>query len=332
MTEENAETDAILTTSKDNSTYKKDKLLTKSVENRKDSTFEDKKCENNTMNNELNSSSYSNNTEQQTNKKENNFELLRQISGNVQSFQMLNSGDIEPEKDLNKKRKRNTKSNKDNNSRNEYKIQKQLILQKKIETEKRIKKMYPEEKYTEELNEKLKNNRHSFMKDNFPSMYGHINFYSFVAYPEIRRKLCPQIFINKEESEQQRKENFFLYDNTQNSINLPKKVWSVPKDKDEEDFESDIEDFKDRCKEEWPNDKCFFVWEHAMEFFMLKNYDSKECFDNLDEFVEFMKDRNTHTNYPIIDKSATIIKGHNLRIRKPIQETKEKKKPKSKKK
>ena len=89
---------------------------------------------------------------------------------------------------------------------------------------------------------------------------------------------------------------------------IPKKVWSLKKDKD-----INIDNFFEECTQIWPNDECCFTKEIALEFLMQNNYSVKYCLDNMDEFVFFMKKRAKELDFPVISESIKTIKRYHLR-------------------
>ena len=89
---------------------------------------------------------------------------------------------------------------------------------------------------------------------------------------------------------------------------IPKKVWSLKKDKD-----INIDNFFEECSQIWPNDECCFTKEIALEFLMQNNYSVKYCLDNMDEFVFFMKKRAKELDFPVISESIKTIKRYHLR-------------------
>ena len=88
----------------------------------------------------------------------------------------------------------------------------------------------------------------------------------------------------------------------------PKKVWSLKKD-----IKINIDDFFEDCTQIWPFDECCFVKEIALEFLMKNNYSIKYCFDNIKEFIFFMKKRAKELDFPIISESVKTIKRYHLR-------------------
>ena len=88
----------------------------------------------------------------------------------------------------------------------------------------------------------------------------------------------------------------------------PKKVWSLKKD-----IKINIDDFFEDCTQIWPFDECCFVKEIALEFLMKNNYSIKYCFDNIKEFIFFMKRRAKELDFPIISESVKTIKRYHLR-------------------
>ena len=87
-----------------------------------------------------------------------------------------------------------------------------------------------------------------------------------------------------------------------------KKVWSLKKD-----IKINIDDFFEDCTQIWPFDECCFVKEIALEFLMKNNYSIKYCFDNIKEFIFFMKRRAKELDFPIISESVKTIKRYHLR-------------------
>ena len=104
-----------------------------------------------------------------------------------------------------------------------------------------------------------------------------------------------------------------IIDNNTNLIieekisSLPKKIWSLNKNK------INIEKFFDDCIQIWPFNECCYVKEIALEFLMKNNYDISKCFDNINEFVYFMKKRANELDFPIINENIKTIKKYNLR-------------------
>ena len=88
----------------------------------------------------------------------------------------------------------------------------------------------------------------------------------------------------------------------------PKKVWSLKKD-----IKINIDDFFEDCTQIWPFDECCFVKEIALEFLMKNNYSIKYCFDNIKEFIFFMKKRAKELDFPLISESVKTIKRYHLR-------------------
>ena len=233
-----------------------------------------------------------------------------------------------------------------------YTTEKELQIAYEKKFLENINKNYSDKEYEEDIKQCLKDKKKKFMKENFPIMFQKDKFYLYSILPKKRLAskeyyIEPEFFdknkiINNFDtyvtnneliSNEQKKDNKnkifkiskikknIKNDNLLNLANEeiddeikerfdlePKKVWSLKKD-----IKINIDDFFEDCTQIWPFDECCFVKEIALEFLMKNNYSIKYCFDNIKEFIFFMKKRAKELDFPIISESVKTIKRYHLR-------------------
>ena len=233
-----------------------------------------------------------------------------------------------------------------------YTTEKELQIAYEKKFLENINKNYSDKEYEEDIKQCLKDKKKKFMKENFPIMFQKDKFYLYSILPKKRLAskeyyIEPEFFdknkiINNFDtyvtnneliSNEQKKDNknkifkiskIKKNNKNDNLLNLaneeiddkikerfdlePKKVWSLKKD-----IKINIDDFFEDCTQIWPFDECCFVKEIALEFLMKNNYSIKYCFDNIKEFIFFMKKRAKELDFPIISESVKTIKRYHLR-------------------
>ena len=233
-----------------------------------------------------------------------------------------------------------------------YTTEKELQIAYEKKFLENINKNYSDKEYEEDIKQCLKDKKKKFMKENFPIMFQKDKFYLYSILPKKRLAskeyyIEPEFFdknkiINNFDtyvtnneliSNEQKKDNknkifkiskIKKNNKNDNLLNLaneeiddeikerfdlePKKVWSLKKD-----IKINIDDFFEDCTQIWPFDECCFVKEIALEFLMKKNYSIKYCFDNIKEFIFFMKKRAKELDFPLISESVKTIKRYHLR-------------------
>ena len=233
-----------------------------------------------------------------------------------------------------------------------YTTEKELQIAYEKKFLENINKNYSDKEYEEDIKQCLKDKKKKFMKENFPIMFQKDKFYLYSILPKKRLAskeyyIEPEFFdknkiINNFDtyvtnneliSNEQKKDNknkifkiskIKKNNKNDNLLNLaneeiddeikerfdlePKKVWSLKKD-----IKINIDDFFEDCTQIWPFDECCFVKEIALEFLMKNNYSIKYCFDNIKEFIFFMKKRAKELNFPLISESVKTIKRYHLR-------------------
>ena len=233
-----------------------------------------------------------------------------------------------------------------------YTTEKELQIAYEKKFLENINKNYSDKEYEEDIKQCLKDKKKKFMKENFPIMFQKDKFYLYSILPKKRLAskeyyIEPEFFdknkiINNFDtyvtnneliSNEQKKDNKnkifkiskikknIKNDNLLNLANEeiddeikerfdlePKKVWSLKKD-----IKINIDDFFEDCTQIWPFDECCFVKEIALEFLMKNNYSIKYCFDNIKEFIFFMKKRAKELDFPLISESVKTIKRYHLR-------------------
>ena len=233
-----------------------------------------------------------------------------------------------------------------------YTTEKELQIAYEKKFLENINKNYSDKEYEEDIKQCLKDKKKKFMKENFPIMFQKDKFYLYSILPKKRLAskeyyIEPEFFdknkiINNFDtyvtnneliSNEQKKDNknkifkiskIKKNNKNDNLLNLaneeiddeikerfdlePKKVWSLKKD-----IKINIDDFFEDCTQIWPFDECCFVKEIALEFLMKNNYSIKYCFDNIKEFIFFMKKRAKELDFPLISESVKIIKRYHLR-------------------
>ena len=233
-----------------------------------------------------------------------------------------------------------------------YTTEKELQIAYEKKFLENINKNYSDKEYEEDIKQCLKDKKKKFMKENFPIMFQKDKFYLYSILPK-KRLASKEYYIEPEFFDKNKIINNFdtyvtnneLISNEQkndnknkifkiskikknnkndNLLNLaneeiddeikerfdlePKKVWSLKKD-----IKINIDDFFEDCTQIWPFDECCFVKEIALEFLMKNNYSIKYCFDNIKEFIFFMKKRAKELNFPLISESVKTIKRYHLR-------------------
>ena len=233
-----------------------------------------------------------------------------------------------------------------------YTTEKELQIAYEKKFLENINKNYSDKEYEEDIKQCLKDKKKKFMKENFPIMFQKDKFYLYSILPKKRLAskeyyIEPEFFdknkiINNFDtyvtnneliSNEQKKDNknkifkiskIKKNNKNDNLLNLaneeiddeikerfdlePKKVWSLKKD-----IKINIDDFFEDCTQIWPFDECCFVKEIALEFLMKNNYSIKYCFDNIKEFIFFMKKRAKELDFPLISESVKTIKRYHLR-------------------
>ena len=233
-----------------------------------------------------------------------------------------------------------------------YTTEKELQIAYEKKFLENINKNYSDKEYEEDIKQCLKDKKKKFMKENFPIMFQKDKFYLYSILPKKRLAskeyyIEPEFFdknkiINNFDtyvtnneliSNEQKKDNknkifkiskIKKNNKNNNLLNLaneeiddeikerfdlePKKVWSLKKD-----IKINIDDFFEDCTQIWPFDECCFVKEIALEFLMKNNYSIKYCFDNIKEFIFFMKKRAKELDFPLISESVKTIKRYHLR-------------------
>ena len=233
-----------------------------------------------------------------------------------------------------------------------YTTEKELQIAYEKKFLENINKNYSDKEYEEDIKQCLKDKKKKFMKENFPIMFQKDKFYLYSILPKKRLAskeyyIEPEFFdknkiINNFDtyvtnneliSNKQKKDNknkifkiskIKKNNKNDNLLNLaneeiddeikerfdlePKKVWSLKKD-----IKINIDDFFEDCTQIWPFDECCFVKEIALEFLMKNNYSIKYCFDNIKEFIFFMKKRAKELDFPLISESVKTIKRYHLR-------------------
>jgi len=233
-----------------------------------------------------------------------------------------------------------------------YTTEKELQIAYEKKFLENINKNYSDKEYEEDIKQCLKDKKKKFMKENFPIMFQKDKFYLYSILPKKRMAskeyyIEPEFFdknkiINNFDtyvtnneliSNEQKKDNknkifkiskIKKNNKNDNLLNLaneekddeikerfdlePKKVWSLKKD-----IKINIDDFFEDCTQIWPFDECCFVKEIALEFLMKNNYSIKYCFDNIKEFIFFMKKRAKELDFPLISESVKTIKRYHLR-------------------
>ena len=233
-----------------------------------------------------------------------------------------------------------------------YTTEKELQIAYEKKFLENINKNYSDKEYEEDIKQCLKDKKNKFMKQNFPIMFQKDKFYLYSILPKKRLAskeyyIEPEFFdknkiINNFDtyvtnneliSNEQKKDNknkifkiskIKKNNKNDNLLNLaneeiddeikerfdlePKKVWSLKKD-----IKINIDDFFEDCTQIWPFDECCFVKEIALEFLMKNNYSIKYCFDNIKEFIFFMKKRAKELDFPLISESVKTIKRYHLR-------------------
>ena len=233
-----------------------------------------------------------------------------------------------------------------------YTTEKELQIAYEKKFLENINKNYSDKEYEEDIKQCLKDKKKKFMKENFPIMFQKDKFYLYSILPK-KRLASKEYYIEPEFFDKNKIINNFdtyvtnneLISNEQkndnknkifkiskikknnkndNLLNLaneeiddeikerfdlePKKVWSLKKD-----IKINIDDFFEDCTQIWPFDECCFVKEIALEFLMKNNYSIKYCFDNIKEFIFFMKKRAKELDFPLISESVKTIKRYHLR-------------------
>ena len=233
-----------------------------------------------------------------------------------------------------------------------YTTEKELQIAYEKKFLENINKNYSDKEYEEDIKQCLKDKKKKFMKENFPIMFQKDKFYLYSILPK-KRLASKEYYIEPEFFDKNKIiNNFYTYvtnnelisneqknDNknkifkiskikknnkNDNLLNLaneeiddkikerfdlePKKVWSLKKD-----IKINIDDFFEDCTQIWPFDECCFVKEIALEFLMKNNYSIKYCFDNIKEFIFFMKKRAKELDFPLISESVKTIKRYHLR-------------------
>ena len=233
-----------------------------------------------------------------------------------------------------------------------YTTEKELQIAYEKKFLENINKNYSDKEYEEDIKQCLKDKKKKFMKENFPIMFQKDKFYLYSILPKKRLAskeyyIEPEFFdknkiINNFDtyvtnneliSNEQKKDNknkifkiskIKKNNKNDNLLNLaneeiddeikerfdlePKKVWSLKKD-----IKINIDDFFEDCTQIWPFDECCFVKEIALEFLMKNKYSIKYCFDNIKEFIFFMKKRAKELDFPLISESVKTIKRYHLR-------------------
>ena len=233
-----------------------------------------------------------------------------------------------------------------------YTTEKELQIAYEKKFLENINKNYSDKEYEEDIKQCLKDKKKKFMKENFPIMFQKDKYYLYSILPK-KRLASKEYYIEPEFFDKNKIINNFdtyvtnneLISNEQkndnknkifkiskikknnkndNLLNLaneeiddkikerfdlePKKVWSLKKD-----IKINIDDFFEDCTQIWPFDECCFVKEIALEFLMKNNYSIKYCFDNIKEFIFFMKKRAKELDFPLISESVKTIKRYHLR-------------------
>ena len=234
------------------------------------------------------------------------------------STKTQNSQENNINENLNKKRKRNYSIFINKRRKKKKNMNKEIIKNEKKSIKKgekinliheNIKKKYTNEQYLKDLNTLNDNQSYNFMKENFPSMFNHINFYLYHKLLIERRKNKNNFLSQNYLMENYNIKNIIQPLNYNENLNekLPEKVWSPPSNK------INIEDFYKKCINIWPFNKCNFIKEIGLEYLMKNEYNIDSCLENLDKFVEFMIEKIKLKNYQLINKKEKIIKNYHLR-------------------
>ena len=198
-----------------------------------------------------------------------------------------------------------------------YTTEKELQIAYEKKFLENINKNYSDKEYEEDIKQCLKDKKKKFMKENFPIMFQKDKFYLYSILPKKRlaSKEYYKIFKISKIKKNNKNDNLLnlaneeIDDEIKERFDLePKKVWSLKKD-----IKINIDDFFEDCTQIWPFDECCFVKEIALEFLMKNNYSIKYCFDNIKEFIFFMKKRAKELDFPIISESVKTIKRYHLR-------------------